>query len=422
MGQRLVLSGGRLASGQKMDVAIDQAKGCIVEIGTIQLQSSDKLEDCRNMVILPAPVELHAHLDKALLNQILPIDVNPTGDLAGAIFAMQAIDLSPHNVFDRAKQAVIAMIQNGTTTIRSHVDVRDPIGTSSLKALIQLSSWLSATQLGTLQLACLMGRQLTGREGATNRALLTESLELGVDVVGGCPYLDDSPQKALSILLDAAAEAHLPVDLHTDETLDANTLTLTDLLDEVERRGIGSGVNASHCVSLSMQTEKVQSEIAMRLAESGVSVTVLPQTNLYLQARGMSQGPPRGIAPAKLLKDAGVNVVAGADNVQDPFCPLGRLDALETASLLILAAHFEPEVAWQACSNSPRKVLGLPEITFAIGDPANLLVVSGNDVRSALSQANSDRIAIHGARVVSRTKVSTILDPDVDLSSARYTA
>ncbi len=405
--QRTVLSGGRLSSGTEVDLAIDSESGRIVEVGTISLQPLDRVEDCHGMVLLPAPVEIHAHLDKVLLNQNLPFDVNPSGDLDGAISAMLTIELTPQGVYERAKQAVLEMIKNGTTTVRSHVDIRDPIGTSSLQALMELSTWLAETQLGTLQLSCLMGRQLSGREGKRNRALLEKSIELGVDVIGGCPYLDDDPKEALKVLLDAATEAGRPVDLHTDETLDKDIFTLRHLIDEVGRRGVGAGVTASHCVSLSMQPEKTQVEIAKGLAETGISIVVLPQTNLYLQARGTNQAPPRGIAPARLLKQAGVNVAAGADNVQDPFCPVGRLDALETASLLVLGAHLDPDVAWEACSNSSRTALGMEEITFTVGDPADLLVVSGKDLRSAMTQATPNRLVIHNGRVVSRTKVSS---------------
>ena len=38
-------------------------------------------------------------------------------------------------------------------------------------------------------------------------------------------------------------------------------------------------------------------------------------------------------------------VAAGADNIRDPFNPLGRTDPLETASLLAAAAHLTPAQA-----------------------------------------------------------------------------
>lgn len=378
-------------------------------MGTVETHPLDYIEDCKGMVVLPAPVEIHSHLDKALLNQTLGRNRNRTGDLDGAMAAMHDIELLPNDVFDRAQRAALELIGNGATTIRSHVDVRDPIATQSLKTLKELSGWLEDSQLGTLELSCLMGRQLSGREGLRNRSLLRESIELGADVLGGCPYLDDNPKAALRILLDAAEDAGLPVDLHTDETLSEKVFTLRDLIEEMERRGTGLRVTASHCVSLSAQTERTQSETAKRLAQCGITVVALPQTNLYLQARGITNRPPRAIIPAKLLIDAGVNVAAGADNVQDPFCPVGRLDPLETASLMIMAAHLSPEEAWEACSNSARKALGMEEISFAAGSPADFLVVGGNDLASAISLAPPNRIAVRRGKIVSRKAFTSTL-------------
>ena len=64
-------------------------------------------------------------------------------------------------------------------------------------------------------------------------------------------------------------------------------------------------VTASHCVSLGAQTLEVQRRVAMLLAAAEVSVVSLPQTNLYLQARGQRTSPARGIAAVQALLDAG---------------------------------------------------------------------------------------------------------------------
>ncbi len=56
----------------------------------------------------------------------------------------------------------------------------------------------------------------------------------------------------------------------------------------------------------------------------------------------------RGLTAVAALRDAGVPVAAGADNIRDPFNPLGRTDPLETASLLAAAAHLTPAQALAA--------------------------------------------------------------------------
>ena len=45
---------------------------------------------------------------------------------------------------------------------------------------------------------------------------------------------------------------------------------------------------------------------------------------------------PRGLTAVRALLDAGVVVAAGADNLQDPFNPLGRACPFETAALMVL--------------------------------------------------------------------------------------
>ena len=71
----------------------------------------------------------------------------------------------------------------------------------------------------------------------------------------------------------------------------------------------------------------------------------LPSTNLWLQGRHAPVGTPRGVTAVRRLLDAGVVVGSGADNLRDPFCPAGRADPFETATLLALTAHLSPAVA-----------------------------------------------------------------------------
>jgi cytosine deaminase len=330
---RLVLRGGVLGDGSRADVALDPGSGRIAEVGTdVAPLPGDVVERCDGMVVLPAPAEPHTHLDKALASDSPGCD-NPDGDLAGAISVWHAhwASLRHDDLVGRATRAVEGMVLRGTTAIRSHVDVGDGLGLTAVSALAEVRSNVTQRGLVDLQLVALMASPVTGAEGAPGRRLLEEALDLGVDVVGGCPYRDPDPQGAASYFLEVAQRRGVAVDLHTDETLDAEVLTVADLARLVAQRGPGAGVTASHCVSLGMTDVAQQKEIAMALAAAGVSVVALPQTNLYLQARGVATGAPRGLTALRPLLDAGVVVAGGADNVRDPFCSMGRLDATETA-------------------------------------------------------------------------------------------
>jgi cytosine deaminase len=214
--------------------------------------------------------------------------------------------------------------------------------------------------------------------------LLREALEAGADVVGGCPHLErEASQIATDFYLELATEFGLPVDLHTDETLDPAASGLSELARGV-LAGFPHAATASHCVSLGQLPADDQCRVAELVAEAGVNVIALPHTNLFLQGRGTAP-MPRGLTAVAALRAAGVNVAAGADNLQDPFNPVGRACPFETAGLMVMAAHDLPAVAWSAVTEASRRTLGLPPVAITAGAPADLMAVSANTVREAIA-------------------------------------
>ena len=101
-------------------------------------------------------------------------------------------------------------------------------------------------------------------------------------------------------------------------------------------------------------------EVIAEVLASDIGIVTLPITNLYLQGWEHPVSTPRGLTAVRALLDAGVRLGAGADNVRDPFNPVGRSDALETASLLVTAGHLTLDEAYAAVSDGARAVMGLP--------------------------------------------------------------
>ena len=250
---------------------------------------------------------------------------------------------------------------------------------------------------------------MTGSDGARNRAALLKAVEVGVDLVGGCPHLDPDPRGLIDDAIKVATEAGIGIDLHVDETLDPNMLTLPLFARAIQETGFPHPVTASHCVSLSVQPVAQQVAIAKEVAAAGIAIIPLPQTNLFLQGWDRPSSMPRGIAPIDVLRDHGVRVAAGADNVQDPFNPMGRSDGLETAALLVMAAHQLPPNAMDLVSNAGREVLGLGRVDMRVGDPADFFAITAPSVRGAIADAPRDRMVFrHGRLGAQRTENSTI--------------
>lgn len=398
---RTVFTGGVSPDGTHVEVAVDG--GVITGVGADTRRDGDVVVDLGGRLILPGLVEPHAHLDKAFLAERAP---NSTGDLMGAIHALEAIrsTLTPDDICERAVRAATALSRNGAVAVRTHADTTMSGGLDSVVGLLEAKR--KCAHFIDLQVAALVEWPLTGREGADRRALARDAIAAGVDVIGGCPHLDDDPVGAVNVLVDLAMESGLPLDLHADENLRPGSEDLRHLAQRIVDDGLALRANASHCVSLSMADPRRQRETADLCAAAGVSVTALPQTNLFLQGRDSSRGVPRGITPMRLLSEAGVVVAAGGDNLQDPFNPMGRADPLETAGLLVLAAHLSTGSALSAISTGAGRVLGR-RIGLAVGDEASFVAVSATSVRHAIAMGPPDRVVVHGGVVIDEQKRNT---------------
>ncbi len=394
----LVLRSATLADGRVVDLRL--AAGSVAEVApVIDAAPGEAVHDLAGRLLLPAPCEPHAHLDKAFLADVVP---NPRGDLLTAISAMDAYRprMTAADVRERAERAVRTMVANGTTAIRTHADLTLDHGLRSIEGLVQLKRDLA--DVVDLQIVAMIGIGVTGPGADTMRGLLADAIDAGADVVGGCPHLEPDPEGCLRVCLGLAGERGLPIDLHTDETLNPAMLSLRAYARLVRTSGFAGGATASHCVSLGVQPVEVQRAVAAEVAEAGIAVVALPQTNLFLQGRDHPVGTPRGLTALRPLLDAGAVVAGGADNLQDPFNTMGKGDAFETAALLVMAGHLTPEEAYDAVSNAARRAIGLREAAPVPGSPAEFVAVRARSVREAIASQPADRIVVHRGHLAVR--------------------
>jgi cytosine/creatinine deaminase len=361
----------------------------------------DSVVDLAGYVLLPGLAEPHVHLDKAFTaGRTVPA----TPDLAGAIEAWYDLrgHLTETDFSERTWRGAAGYLASGATAVRAHTDTSPMLGIIPVVALRAVRDELAGTL--DIEVVAGAGNPVTGSAGREHVAALRDAIDAGADVVGGAPWLDPDPTAACHVLFDIAAAAGLPVDLHVDETTDPAADTLRVLIDLV-RQGFGPRVTASHAVSLSSRPPAARRDIAEALAETGIGVVTLPQTNLWLQGRD-GPAPARGLTAVGALRDAGVPVAAGADNIRDPFNPLGRTDPLETASLLAAAAHLTPAQALAAVTTDAWTVLGRPAPAIRPGAPARFVAVAAADADDAVAAPAPGRIVIRGGRVVARTSAT----------------
>lgn len=399
------LTGARLVDGRTVDVGLADGRIAVVEDHRPgrPVGPGAGVTDLSGRLLLAAPAEPHAHLDKALTAHDVP---NPSGDLQGAIDAWIPYipRLTVAGMADRAEQATLELVASGITAVRTHVNVHEGVELKAVEALLEVRRRVG--HLIDIQIVALTG-WVTGPDGPHNRSLLREALAADADViVGGCPHLDVDPIQATDFALDLAGTAGRPIDLHTDETLDPSHLELRYLAERILATGFAHGAVASHCVSLGVQSPDVQRSVSEVVAAAGVGVVTLPQTNLFLQARQHPVAPPRGLTAIGPLLAAGAHVGAGADNVRDPFCSMGRSDPFETAALLVMAGHLQPATAWALVTDGARACMGLERVAVEPGSAAELVAVRGDDLADAMARADQDRIVWHRGRPVAHTTVT----------------
>jgi len=359
-------------------------------------QPGEEIINASGALLTSSLAEPHAHLDKAFLSERI---ANPTGDLMGAINAMESHrnQITVADTIERAERAVRLMVRNGVTAIRTHADVTEWNSLDSVEALLEVRS--RTKDIVDLQICALLGWPLSGQDGKANLARGKAAIKLGVDLLGGCPHLDVDAVGANIALLELASELGCGLDLHTDEHTDVNRISLEDLAERVIATGFSNSVTASHCVSLGMQNSETQKRICEKVATANIGVVTLPHTNLFLQSRDKHTAPPRGLTAISALRAAGVRVAAGADNLQDPFNPIGRGDPLESAALLILAAHQLPNEAFAAVSSTAKSVMGLSFSEIKIGGIADLMLTPVHSIREAIATAEPRSMVMRRGKV-----------------------
>lgn len=364
--------------------------------------------DLGGRLVLPALAEPHAHLDKARTADMAP---NPTGDLEGAIGAWLAAEaagaFTHEDMVERIATELGRLLLAGVTTVRSHLNVGGGVGPRHLLAARTAADRYRGVM--DVEFVALTHTPTAGPGSDHNRRAVAEALELGIEVIGGCPHLEPDPAGAIDYVLDIASAHGVRIDLHTDETTDPRMLTLETLSEAVRRRAPEVAVTASHCVSLGMAPVDVQHRVASVAAEAGVSVVALPQTNLFLQGREHPVATPRGLTAVRALRAAGVVVAAGADNVQDPFNLVGRSDPFETAAMMVMAGHVLPDDAFAMVSTAARAAIGRPPVGPVVGLRADLVAVPVSSVRQAVAEAPADRIVLFGGRPVARTSTTSTI-------------
>src|SRR5712691_5238012 len=380
----LVLRQARLAErgGELLDIGI--AAGRIAEIAA-HIAADVPAEQLDGRLVIPGFVETHIHLDKSCILDRCSCE---QGTLQEAIASVAAAKraFTEDDIHARARRTLEKAIVQGTTRMRTHVEIDPRVGLKSFHAIRRLGrdyAWAIDLQI------CVFPQEgLTNDPGAEE--LLIAACEQGAGTIGGCPYTDTDPHEQIARIFEIARRFELDVDFHLDFDIDPSWMHLDEVCRQTDAHKWGGRVAIGHVTKLSAIDHSRLADIGRRLADAGVAVTVLPATDLFLMGREHEQHVPRGVAPAHRLLDHGVTCSLATNNVLNPFTPFGDCSLIRMANLYANIAQVGRPSDFAACfdmvTTLPARLMNLADYGISIGHPADLVVLDSRGPAMAVAE------------------------------------
>jgi cytosine deaminase len=335
-------------------------------------------------LVISGMIETHIHLDKTCILDRCRIE---EGTVAEAVRETAAAKrrFTVDDVYARGKRTLERCITQGTMRMRTHVELDPGIGMIGFEAVEQLArdyAWAIDVEL------CVFPQ-----EGLTNypgtEELLIEGLRRGARAIGAVPYFDTDPRAQIDRIFAIARDFDAEIDMHLDLAETTQGMQIEYVCRKTEEFGWGGRVAVGHVTQMSLLPPARFNEIAARLANAGVAVTILPSTDLHLMGRSHDHAVPRGVVPAEPLRKAGVTCSISTNNVLNPFTPYGDGSLIRMANLYANVCHVSRPADLAGCldmiTTSAARLMRLEDYGIAVGGPADLVCLDAGNPTDAIA-------------------------------------
>lgn len=355
---------------------------------SLEPRPGEDVIDFGGKLALPPFIESHVHLDTCLTAG------EPKWNMSGTLFegietwALRKETLSRQDVRDRVHRAVRLYAANGVQHIRTHVDVTDPKLTA-MEALIELREELKDVM--NIQIVAFPQE---GIESYPNgRKLMEDAVKMGADCVGAIPHFEFTREYSVSSLnfaMELAEKYDRLVDVHCDEIDDEASRGLETLAARALESGLRDRVTASHTTAMHSYNNAYVQRLMRLLKMSGINFVSNPLVNTHLQGRIDTYPKRRGITRVKELREAGINVSFGHDDIFDPWYPMGTGSLRDVVFMGLhvcqMMGYDEIRSSYNFIANNAARTLHLGEsYGIAEGRPASFIVLDARNYYEALN-------------------------------------
>jgi len=393
----LIIRNARLADRpgeEPLDIGVAGGRIIAIEPG---LAAAGETYDAGGRLACGGLIETHIHLDKSRIIDRCPSETGREISPMRQVAALKP-SFTQEDVRARAERTLVDCILNGTTRMRTQVEVDPAIGMrgfDGVQSLIADYKWAIDIEI------CVFPQDgLTNYPGTDE--LLVAGLDRGAKVIGGAPRYDADHAGQIRRIFELALEYDVDIDIHLDvgNTPEAMDVHLVCELTEQYRRG--GRVVVGHMAKLSTMPPRQLAVLARRLADLGIAVTVLPATDLYLMGRDQDHNIRRGVADANFLVEQGVNCSLSTNNVLNPATPYGDCSLIRMANLyanvLQIAGPARLRECFEMLTGRSARLLNLTDYGLVVGNPADIVVIDATTPEQAIAGIRQPLAVYKGGR------------------------
>lgn len=362
--------------------------------------------DGRGRLALPSFSDVHVHLDSTRIGL-------PFREHSGApgVWGMMLNDRNNWrsaeiSLPERVSLTLEKMIAHGTTRVRSYAQIDIDCKLEKFEAVLTAKEKHAAH--AEVEIMAFPQAGLLLETGTVH--YLEESLKLGATVMGGIDpcQLDRDPAKHLDIVFGLAEKYQVDVDIHLHEPGYLALFSTELIMERTRALGMEGRVTLSHAYELGNISDAVTAKLVESMSALDIAwATVAPATS----------GKQFNLAT---MTEAGIRIGLGEDGQRDYWSPYGDCDMLSRTWQLSfthglrqdqLIEHAAAIGTWGGATIMDRSLGRLTSVAdrpgFNIGDRADLVLLAGETVTSAVMDRGTDRTVIHDGRVVADQLVLT---------------